>query len=66
MLLESNMNKALCTCGAIAELDSTAVSMKKRLGKDVECSFCRNRRIAEELEELRILYSEEEDGWLYG
>jgi hypothetical protein len=59
------MNKAFCTCGAIAELDSSTISLKKRLGKNVECSFCRNQRISEELEEMRALYSEEDEGWLY-
>ncbi|NYT11428.1 MAG: hypothetical protein GKC03_02615 [Methanomassiliicoccales archaeon] len=65
LLYRSSMNKAFCTCGAIAELDSTTVSLKRKLGKDVECSYCRNQRISEELEEMRILYSEEDEGWLY-
>jgi hypothetical protein len=65
LLYQSSMNKAFCTCGAIAELDSTAITLKRKLGKDVECSYCRNVRISEELEEMRALYSEEDEGWLY-
>lgn len=65
MIYHSSMRKAFCSCGAIAELDSTAVLLKDDLGKEVECRACRNKRIAEDLEEMRILYSEEEDEWLY-
>lgn len=48
----NSMNKALCGCGAIADLDKDVVRRKRDLGKRVECSRCRNRRIAEEQEEL--------------
>ena len=64
-IYQSSMNKVFCTCGAIAEVDSRTISRKRRLGKDVECSCCRNQRISEELEEMKILYSEEDEGWLY-
>lgn len=64
-LIDSSKNKVFCTCGAIADLDSTVVNLKKRLGKDVECRHCRNRRISKELRELRELYSEDKEDWLY-
>lgn len=48
----NSMNKALCGCGAIADLDSEVVKRKHGLGKRVECTRCRNRRIAEEKEAL--------------
>lgn len=48
----NSMNKALCGCGAIADLDSEVVKRKHCLGKRVECSRCRNRRIAEEREAM--------------
>jgi hypothetical protein len=48
----NSMNKALCGCGAIADLDTNVVRRKHDLGKRVECSRCRNRRIAEEREAL--------------
>ena len=41
-------NKALCGCGALADLDNDVVLRKKRLGKRVEFMACRNRRIAQE------------------
>jgi hypothetical protein len=62
---DNDTNKAFCACGAIAELDSSVISRKRNLGKEVECSRCRNRRISEEHRELRKLYSEEDDDWLY-
>jgi len=65
MLHKSRMNKAFCSCGAIAELDSSAIRLKQKLGKEIECRYCRNRRIAEELEELRAIYGQSDDGWLY-
>jgi DNA-directed RNA polymerase subunit RPC12/RpoP len=46
------MNKALCGCGALADLDTDVVRRKQRLGKRVECVNCRNRRIAKEREIL--------------
>ncbi|MFP4170595.1 MAG: hypothetical protein ACLFUV_06210 [Methanomassiliicoccales archaeon] len=60
------MNKAFCSCGAIAELDSRAIGVKRGLGKEIECADCRNKRIAREMEELRWIYSDEEEDWLYG
>ncbi|MDW5562742.1 MAG: hypothetical protein SA339_05895 [Methanomassiliicoccus sp.] len=52
----NSMNKALCGCGAIADLDTDVVRRKQDLGKRVECSRCRNRRIAEEREALERYY----------
>jgi len=48
----NSMNKALCGCGALADLDANVLRRKQNLGKRVECSRCRNRRIAEEKEAL--------------
>lgn len=45
------MGKALCECGALTDLDEEVILRKKHLGKSIECIKCRNRRIAEELEE---------------
>lgn len=47
-----SMNKALCGCGALTDLDNEVIRRKKGLGKRVECISCRNRRIAEEHEIL--------------
>jgi len=63
----NSMNKALCGCGAIADLDAEVVRMKRNLGKRVECTRCRNDRIAREREEIERHFlgldvSECEDG----
>jgi hypothetical protein len=57
----NSMNKALCGCGAIADLDTDVVRRKHGLGKRVECSRCRNRRIAEEREALERHFQGLED-----
>jgi hypothetical protein len=53
----NSMNKALCGCGAIADLDIEVVRRKRDLGKRVECSRCRNDRIAHEREEMERLFT---------
>jgi hypothetical protein len=50
-------SKALCSCGEIAEMDSSVVKLKRRLDKDIECRMCRNRRIAKEFEALEMHFS---------
>ncbi|MFA5312001.1 MAG: hypothetical protein WC375_01630 [Methanomassiliicoccales archaeon] len=45
-------SRALCKCGAVAELDRSVLMTKRGLGKSVECRRCRNNRIAREKEEL--------------
>lgn len=52
-----SMNKALCGCGTIADLDTEVVRRKRTLGKYVECSRCRNIRIARERDELERHFS---------
>lgn len=64
MFYGHDMEKIFCSCGAIAELDSISIKLKQKLGKEIECRACRNRRIAEELEESTI-YVEDDEGWLY-
>jgi hypothetical protein len=54
-------NKALCSCGSLADLDSAVVSLKGGLGKRVECRECRNKRIAREHEMLEKHFSGEEE-----
>ena len=53
--------KALCSCGAIVDLDSNMVQLKQRLGKTIECTRCRNLRISEEMERLNSYYAGEEE-----
>ena len=53
------------SCGAVVELDRTAVGIKYKLGKTVECRKCRNARIAREKEEEDIAFTgvKEEEEW---
>ena len=59
MFGEAPRRKVLCSCGAIAEIDSAMASRKKGLGKVVECIACRNRRIADEMETLNAHFNGE-------
>lgn len=54
-------SKALCSCGEIAEMDSSIVRLKRRLGKDIECRSCRNQRIAREHEILDMHFSSQDE-----
>ncbi|MDD1769990.1 MAG: hypothetical protein LUO79_02795 [Methanomassiliicoccales archaeon] len=60
MFGDTPRRKVLCSCGAIADFDSAMASRKKGLGKVVECRACRNRRIAQEMEELTVHYCGED------
>jgi len=66
MFVEAPKRKILCSCGAIAEVDSAMVSTKNDLGKTVECRVCRNKRIARELDEIDRHFNggdDEEQDW---
>ncbi len=52
MFGDTPRRKILCSCGAIADFDSSMASRKRLLGKVVECRACRNQRISHEMEEL--------------
>ncbi len=59
-------NKALCSCGNIADIDTNVISTKHGLGKRVECRSCRNKRIAMEREVLDMSFEgceDKEDNW---
>jgi len=49
-------NKALCGCGALMDIDAEVQRRKLNLGKRVECRECRNRRIAQEHDDLEKHY----------
>jgi DNA-directed RNA polymerase subunit RPC12/RpoP len=56
--------KALCGCGALIDLDTDVIRRKRGLGKRVECTECRNRRIAKEHEMLeKHFLGLEEESW---
>ncbi len=58
-------SRILCLCGAVVELDRSAVGIKHKLGKTVECRKCRNARIAREKEEEDMAFSgiKDEEDW---
>ena len=41
-----------CKCGRIIGLDSAQVKLKMKLGKELECSECRNARISVDIDEM--------------
>lgn len=45
-------SKIYCKCGRIADVDFYELRLKKSLNKAVECPYCRNKRISEELDKL--------------
>ncbi len=55
----SKMKKIYCRCGCIVGLDSAEMKLKLKLGKELECTDCRNARIAREIEELDSHFSGE-------
>lgn len=58
---EASKRKVLCTCGAIAEVDTRIAGTKSRLGKALECRRCRNERVAMEREELERHFAGEDE-----
>ncbi|MDR1690599.1 MAG: hypothetical protein LBR42_01985 [Candidatus Methanoplasma sp.] len=44
--------KIYCTCGRIVDLDRKEMNVKLSLKKDLECTKCRNARIAKELDAM--------------
>ena len=48
----SRMKKIYCRCGRIIGLDSSQVKLKMKLGKELECTECRNVRISKDIDEM--------------
>lgn len=55
------MKKTYCKCGRIIGLDSANVNLKMSLGKDPECTICRNARISKEIDEMNACYDSIEE-----
>ncbi|MBR4504706.1 MAG: hypothetical protein IKP20_07040 [Candidatus Methanomethylophilaceae archaeon] len=52
-----------CNCGRITVLDRDEMEFKLSLGKELECSSCRNQRIGREIDELDSIFSgQQEEG----
>jgi hypothetical protein len=46
-----------CACGRIVTLDRKEMMVRLELGKDLECSKCRNQRISMEIDALNDHFS---------
>ena len=59
------MKKIYCRCGCIIGLDSAQMKLKLKLGKELECTNCRNARISRDIDELNSHFSDEsvESDW---
>ena len=59
--------KIYCACGKIVDLDKKEMSIKKLLKKDLECTSCRNMRVAKDIDLLNAHFdfgeSSEEDAF---
>ena len=55
----SRMKKIYCRCGCIIGLDSAEMKLKLKLGKELECTECRNARISQDIDELNMHFSGE-------
>ena len=55
----SKMKKIYCKCGCIIGLDSSEMKLKLKLGKELECTDCRNARISREIDEMNMHFSDE-------
>ena len=58
--------KIYCNCGRIVDIDRGTYLTKLRLNKRIECPYCRNERISQELELLDENYSVIEEQPIYG
>lgn len=65
-LAEESMMSVYCTCGRIVILDRSEMKVRLKLGKELECTSCRNRRIAREIDVMNDHFNgiEEPDGLL--
>jgi len=54
------MMNVYCECGRIVWLDRLEMGLKLSIGKKLECTHCRNRRISEEIDSLNRHFSGEE------
>ena len=55
----SRMKKIYCKCGRIIGLDSAQMKLKLKLGKELECTECRNARISKDIDEINMHFDGE-------
>lgn len=65
-MAESSMMSVYCTCGRIVIQDRAEMRVRLALGKELECSACRNARISVEIDAMNDHFNgvEEADGLL--
>lgn len=59
------MKKIYCSCGRIIGLDSSQMNLKLKLGKDLECTECRNARISRDIADLNAHFDGTEEESTY-
>ena len=55
----AKMKEIYCSCGRIIGMDSAQVKLKLKLGKELECTECRNARISKDIDELNCIFDGE-------
>ncbi|MGE0015035.1 MAG: hypothetical protein AB7S83_02470 [Candidatus Methanomethylophilaceae archaeon] len=60
MIRIDGMMNVYCECGRIVWLDRSEMGLKLSIGKKLECTCCRNRRISEEIDSLNRHFSGED------
>ena len=55
----SKMKKIYCKCGRIIGLDCSQMKLKLALGKELECTECRNARISKDIDDLNCQFDGE-------
>ncbi len=62
-----SMMSVYCNCGRIVVLDRSEMRIRLQLGKELECTGCRNARISQEIDSMNDHFNgvEEIDGISY-
>ncbi len=55
----TKMKKIYCKCGRIIGLDYSQMKLKLALGKELECTECRNARISKDIDDLNCIFDGE-------
>ena len=55
----TRMKKIYCKCGRIIGLDYSQMKLKLALGKELECTECRNARISKDIDDLNCHFDGE-------
>lgn len=66
-MAEASMMSVYCPCGRIVVLDRSEMRVRLGLGKELECTSCRNQRISQEIDAMNDHFNgiEESDEVLF-